>query len=180
MENASAPVLTTETLRLRPFAREDLDASAAMWADPDVVRFIGGRPSSREEAWARILRYRGLWALLGYGYWLIETRQDGRFVGEVGFADFQREMAFPEFAPEAGWALAPWAHGRGWASEAVYAALAWSDQHLPAVRTVCMISPQNTASLRVAEKCGYRPIADSIYKDDPVRLFERLAVSPRR
>jgi len=170
------PVVVTPSLVLRGHGRDDLDAAAAMWADPDVTRFIGGKPSSREEAWGRILRYRGLWALLGYGYWLIETRTDGRFVGEVGFAQFERDLT-PSFggAPEAGWALAPWAHGHGWASEAVAAALAWSDQHLPDRRTVCMISLQNAASIRVAERCGYAPYADMLYKNEPTRLFERRA-----
>ena len=85
-----------------------------MWADPTVVRHIGGKPSSLEESWSRLLRYGGLWSLLGYGYWLVEERGSGAFVGEVGFADFRRELE-PGFAgaPEAGWVLTAAARGRG-------------------------------------------------------------------
>jgi RimJ/RimL family protein N-acetyltransferase len=174
MTNPPAPVLQTERLVLRAHTLADYEESAAMWADPEVTRHIGGRPSTAEEAWSRLLRYAGLWALLGFGYWVARERETGRFVGEVGFADFRRELTPSlEGAPEAGWALAPWAQGRGFATEAVRAALAWGDAHLAAERTVCMIHPENVPSIRVAEKCGFRRIASSTYKGDPALLFER-------
>jgi RimJ/RimL family protein N-acetyltransferase len=72
-----------------------------------------------------------------------------------------------------GWVLAPWAHGRGLATEAVRAVLAWSDANLPGTRTVCMIDPGNRASMRVADKCGYRVYAETTYMGDPTRLCER-------
>ena len=145
-----------------------------MWADPVVTRHIGGRPFSREEVWSKILRYAGLWALLGFGYWAIEEKASGRFAGEVGFADFKREIE-PSFAgaPEIGWALAPWAHGRGFATEAVGAAVAWSDGHFASMQTVCLIDPDNAASIRVAEKCGYREFERTKYKNQPTILFRR-------
>jgi RimJ/RimL family protein N-acetyltransferase len=170
----STPVLQTERLVLRAHTAADYDESAAMWADPEVTRHIGGRPSTAEEAWSRVLRYGGLWTLLGFGYWVARERETGRFVGEVGFADFRREMKPPvRGAPEVGWALAPWAHGRGFATEAVRAALAWGDAHLPADRAVCIIGPANTASIRVAEKCGFREIGPATYKGEPTVLYER-------
>ena len=128
-----------------------------MWRDPEVVRFIGGRPFTLEESWSRLLRYVGHWTALGFGYWTLRERESGRFAGEVGFAEYRREIDPPfDGAPEIGWALAPWAHGRGLATEAVRAALAWGDRAFgPAAQTVCIISPENAASIRVAEKCGY-------------------------
>ena len=170
----SAPPLYTARLSLRPHALSDYDACAAMWGDPVVTRYIGGRASTREEVWARLLRYAGHWALLGYGYWAIDETDTGRFVGEVGLADFHRDME-PSFAgaPEAGWVLCPWAHGKGFATEAVRAALAWAETELGVVRTVCMIDEGNTASVRVAEKCGYREWQRASYKGTPAMLFER-------
>src|SRR5690606_7603589 len=100
------PVLETERLRLRGHAMPDFESVAAMWGDPEVVRFISGKPSTREESWARMLRYPGHWSLLGYGFWLIEEKESGRFVGEGGFADFMRAIEPPFDAPEQGWALA--------------------------------------------------------------------------
>ncbi|MGK9232154.1 GNAT family N-acetyltransferase [Inquilinus limosus] len=169
--------IETERLVLRPHRAEDFDDLAAMWADPGVTRFIGGRPSTSEESWARLLRYGGLWSLLGLGYWAVRDRASGRFVGEVGFADFRRGLG-PDFdgAPEAGWILAPWAQGRGLAGEAVRAALAWADARGWA-RSVCIIDPENSPSLRLAEARGYREIRRVTYKDHPVILLERRGSS---
>ncbi len=170
------PVLETERLVLRGHTLADYDESAAMWGDPLVTRHIGGRPSTPAEAWARVLRNAGLWALLGYGYWVVREREGGRFVGEVGFADFRRAVTPPlDGAPEAGWALAPWAQGLGYATDAVRAAHAWGDAHLTAPRTVCMIGPENAASIRVAEKCGFRELGPAIYKGAETLLFQRLS-----
>ena len=171
---ALAPILTTPRLVLRGHTAADLDATAAMWADPGVTRHIGGVPSTREESWARLLRYAGLWPLLGFGYWLVEDRATGRFLGEVGFADFHRDVE-PSLsdALEAGWVLHPAAHGRGFATEALQAALAWADAHLSPRRSVCMIAPENAASLRVAQKCRYLEYARTTYKGAPTLLLER-------
>ena len=87
-----------------------------MWSSPKVVRFIGGRLSSEEEVWGRLLRYAGLWSLLGFGYWIVRELENDDFVGEVGFADFRRGIEPPLGRdPEIGWALTPRAWGRGYA-----------------------------------------------------------------
>src|SRR5262245_9173173 len=100
------PVLETERLRLRGHEMRDFDAHAAMWAEPGVVRFISGKPSTREESWGRFLRYPGHWRMVGHGFWLIEEKASGAFVGEGGFGTFKRDgIAFD--APEMGWALSP-------------------------------------------------------------------------
>ena len=144
-----------------------------MWADEAVTRYIGGKPSTREEAWARLLRYPGHWALLGYGYWLIEEKTSGRFVGEGGFGNFKREIEPPLDAPEQGWALAPWAHGKGYASEAVGAMLAWGEAHFGRTDFVCMISPENAPSLRLAAKAKYHEAGRIFYKGEPSILMRR-------
>lgn len=172
---ALPPTLVTRRLTLRPHGRDDFADSAAMWGDAGVTRHIGGRPFSAEECWARLLRYAGLWALLGYGYWVVRERGTDRFVGEVGFGNFHRDLD-PPFGdtPEAGWALTPAAHGQGYAGEALAAALAWADERFDGGRTVCMIDPANVPSLRVAEKAGYREYARTEFKETPTILFERL------
>jgi RimJ/RimL family protein N-acetyltransferase len=166
--------IETARLTLRRHRVEDFAACAAMWADANVTRYIGGRPFSEEEVWSRMLRYVGHWALLEFGYWVIEETATKRFIGEVGFADFKRDIA-PSIrgVPELGWVLASDAHGRGLATEAVRAALTWGDAHFGSIRTVCLIDPQNLASIRVAEKCGYRQVTRTTYKDHPTLLFDR-------
>jgi RimJ/RimL family protein N-acetyltransferase len=166
--------LTTERLILRPPTRDDFEDCAALWGDADVVRFVGGKPSTREEVWSRLLRYVGHWALQGYGFWTVRERDTGRFVGEVGLADFKRNLK-PSFdgAQEMGWVLAKRVHGIGYATEAVRAALAWNAERFPGARIVCMIDPGNAASLRVAAKNGFKEFARTIYKDSEVILLER-------
>ena len=86
------PILESERLKLRGHRLDDSVHSAAMWADPEVTRYIGGKPLTEEESWARLLRYVGHWSLLGFGYWLVEEKMTGNFIGEVGFADYKRDL----------------------------------------------------------------------------------------
>jgi RimJ/RimL family protein N-acetyltransferase len=170
------PVIETERLRLRGHRVDDFDACAAMWGDPVVARFIGGKPSTREEVWARLLRYAGLWALLGFGYWAVEEKADGGFVGDVGFADFKRDIQPSlEGLPEIGWVLSPRVHGRGYATEAVAAALAWGDARFGSGPTACIIDPENLASIGVAKKSGFKELAHTTYKGEPTIMYRRAA-----
>lgn len=170
-----APTLTTARLTLAAHRLEDFPDTSAMWADPQVTHFIGGRPNTDEEAWFRLLRQAGWWTLLGYGSWAIRETATGRFVGEGGFLNGRRAID-PPFGdtPEAGWTLCPWAHGQGYALEAMTAAHDWGDAHFGKARTVCMIHPDNHASARLAAKLGYGEYARATFKDAPTILYERL------
>jgi RimJ/RimL family protein N-acetyltransferase len=169
-----APTIETERLVLRGYSIDDFPHVVAVWADREVVRHISGRPSTEEETWARFLRNIALWPMLGYGYWAAVEKSTGRFIGDVGFADFKREIE-PSLkgTPEIGWVLARWSHGRGYATEAARAALLWLERTLGPQRSVCIIDDDNRASVRVAEKCGYREFARTQYKGSTVVMFER-------
>jgi len=168
------PVLETNRLVLRAHTTDTLEPMAAMWADPAVVRYIAGRPSTPRESWMRMLSYLGCWSVRGYGYWAIWSRESGRYIGDLGFADFHREIE-PSIVgiPEAGWALASWAHGQGFATEALFAALSWLDEQPGHGRSVCLIAPDNLASVRIAEKVGFHEPAPKSLGDRPVLLFSR-------
>ncbi len=174
----SVPKLETERLRLRRHRGDDLIHCAALWADPVVVRHTVGKPLTEEESWRRLLSYVGHWAVEGFGYWVVEEKSSGKFVGEVGFADYKRDIE-PSLkgVPESGWVLASHAHGKGYATEAVRAIVAWGDDHFSqasgGTRTACIIEPENIVSIRVAEKCGYREFARANYKGRLVLMFER-------
>jgi RimJ/RimL family protein N-acetyltransferase len=178
-EGASDPALArfeTSRLVLAPPTLADFEDSAHLWGDAEVTRHIGGKPSTRHEAWARLLRHAGHWAMLGFGYWAVRDRASGAFVGEVGFADFRRGLGdrFDGF-PEAGWVLLPEAQGKGLATEAVLGALDWAERRLGPRRTVCMIHPDNAASLRVATKAGFERFAEAAFNGAPSVLLEREA-----
>jgi RimJ/RimL family protein N-acetyltransferase len=167
-------MIETERLRLCGHRLEDFADCAAMWGDAEVTRYIGGKPFSREEVWARLMRYVGHWSLMGFGFWAVHEKTSGDFVGDLGFAEFQREIEPPIVGvPEVGWALVPRVHGKGYATEAVRAAICWGDRHLEPSRSVCLIHPENLASLRVAGKCGFRELVRTTYKGNPTILLER-------
>jgi RimJ/RimL family protein N-acetyltransferase len=166
--------LATDRLLLRPPTATDLDAIAAMWSDPEVVRFIGGgKPFSREQSRQRLLRYVGHWTLFGYGSFSVIDRVTGQFLGDVGVQNFERDIEPPLGPFEAGWVLASSAHGRGLASEALAAVLAWIETKFPGQTTSCIIDTDNAPSLRVAAKAGYRERVRTTYHDTPVVMLDR-------
>jgi RimJ/RimL family protein N-acetyltransferase len=169
-----APVVETERLRLRAHTAGDFAASIPIWNDPIVTRFIGGRPYTPEEVWQRLQRYAGSWVLLGHGFWAIEDKATGKLIGEIGVMDAKRDMN-PPFGDdrELGWALLPEAHGKGYASEALRAALDWEARVLGAPCLVAMIDPDNAASIKLAEKFGFVERARTTYRGVPTIQFER-------
>lgn len=172
----AAPRLTTERLALAPMSAQYFDEYAAMLADAEVTRFITGKPLSREEAYAGFLKLSGSWFVNGYGYWMVVERATGDAIGEVGFVDFKRAVAPSiEGEPEAGWVFARRAHGKGYASEAMRAAIAWGEPLFGARRMSCLIDPENEASLNVARKCGFVETARTTYKDEPTVMLHRPA-----
>ncbi len=167
------PRLETERLILRPHRAEDLEAYSATWADPKVLTHFSSPPSP-DEAWSRLLRVAGLWTALGYGYFVAVEKGTGRYAGEVGFADFKRDLdpAQPP-DPEAGWVFASWTHGKGIAGEAARAVHDWMDAtHAPG-RLWCMIAPANAPSLRLADRLGYRRVGTVRFGGEAQALLER-------
>jgi RimJ/RimL family protein N-acetyltransferase len=150
--------VVTPRLILRVPALADFDAYAAAWADPALARFVGGRPRSRGESWTRFTQAAGFWPLLGFGYWTVRDRATGAFVGTAGLADFARGIPQLEGTPEAGWAFVPSAWGKGYATETVRAILDWTTRALPGREVRCIVDPENAASMRVAEKAGFRSL----------------------
>ncbi len=167
------PVIETERLILRGHRVDDFDAHAALWADPVVTRFIGGVPQTREQAWVRLLRHLGMWQAMGFGFWAVTDKATGRLLGEAGFHDLKRDVSPSiEGTLETGWGFIPGAHGKGIATETVSAVIAWGRQNHPEKRITCLIDPQNAASIRVAEKQGFREFARTTYHGGPTILFE--------
>jgi RimJ/RimL family protein N-acetyltransferase len=140
----------TSRLRLRAFGPNDLDAYAAMMADPDVARHLGeGKPLSRPEAWRQMSMFLGHWMLRGFGIWAVEERATGVFIGRIGC--FEPE-GFPGF--EIGYTLAKAAWGRGYAREGAGAALQFARETLGRTEIISIIRPANVASIRLAEALG--------------------------
>ena len=175
----SAPRLETERLILREFRAGDLDAHSATLGDAEVVRFIGGKPMSREDSWRRLCSGLGSWQLIGIGPWAVESKSDARLVGHCGFFEFQRDMQ-PSIRgePEMGWIFDHSVHGQGIAFEACARALLWADEMLGAASYPAIISLENVASIKLAERLGFKRLEDAVYRDEPIAFFRRERRSP--
>ncbi len=176
--SAGVVVETTRTW-LRPHRYSDLDDVAALWAEPSVVEHIMPAPLARSESWTRLLRYVGHWAMLPYGYWVVEDKQTGAFLGEIGFADWKREITpSVEGLPELGWIIKPSAQGQGYATETAATALDWADNRIDARETVALISPDHAASIKIARKVGFGEPETGVFGTEPIQIFRRT-LNPR-
>jgi RimJ/RimL family protein N-acetyltransferase len=160
------PSLETERLLLRPWRpAEDLDALAAVNGDPEVMRFVApNRPLTRAETEAQLERFVAHWDEHGFGLWAVVPRRapDARCIGFAG-------LAIPSFLPavlpavEVGWRLTAAAWGRGYATEAARASLAFGFERLALRSIVSIVDARNERSLRVCEKLGMRPGPDRLH-----------------
>ncbi len=168
-------MINTERLILRKHTLQDADAVFQLATDPAVLQSIRGAPPSREDAWHRLCRYAGHWSLLGFGMFAVFERATDEFIGEVGLADFQRGLGEDfDGVPEAAWVFTGSSHGKGFALEAMTAALDWFDEQALSLRSVCMISPHNTSSIKLAEKLGFTHYGQGCYKGSDVNKYERV------
>ena len=149
MMDMEAPVVETERLLLRFYREGDFDALAGFMADPEAMRYLYGAPQSRAEAWRAYATILGHWALRGYGFWAVERKSDGAFIGRIGLWQ-------PEGWPgmEVGWTLGRPYWGRGYATEAARASLDYGFRHYPVPKLVSTIHPENRASQEVAKRLG--------------------------
>jgi RimJ/RimL family protein N-acetyltransferase len=170
----TVPVLETPRLILREYRLDDFPAHAAIWAHPRTTRDFGGYVYDEENCWLRFQRNWGQWALFGYGYWGLEEKAGGRYIGAVGLFNARRDIDVPfRDLPEAGWVLSPDRHGQGLITEALGGAFAWADANIPAPQSWAMINPLNEISQKVAARFGFIRAQDSIYKDKPVSTWLR-------
>ncbi len=145
------PDLETARLRLRQFREDDLDAYARITSDAEVMRYVGGGPLSRDEAWRSLGYILGHWKIRGFGLWAAEEKATGALIGRIGL---YRPEGWPGL--EVGWLVERSRWGRGLAGEGGAAALDHAFLRLEARRLISVIEPLNSASIRVAEKLGER------------------------
>lgn len=171
------PILTTKRLIIAPMSLDHWEDYAAAWADPEMTAYIGGQPRTRTESWGKFLQGFGLWHLFGYGYWAFLDKETGQFLGNGGLAQFERGIPSLVGYPEAGWAFVPDAWGKGLATEAIGAILAWADEALGGPEVRCIIDSGNVASHRVAAKLGFAEIGvDETSLGQPVHVYSRKLV----
>ncbi|WP_367716778.1 GNAT family N-acetyltransferase [Nitratireductor sp. GISD-1A_MAKvit] len=168
------PILETDRLLLRAHRVSDFDSFAHLWSLPEPTRFTSGKPLTREEAWRRLAMHRGMWDLMGFGYFAVTEKTSGAFLGDAGVQECHRNIA-PSVTGtlEAGWVFLPEAHGRGYAKEAMEAVFSWCSQAHPGKAVTCIIDDENTSSRKLAARLGFVEKARTRYKDRPTIVFWR-------
>lgn len=143
------PRLETERLLMREWRASDIDAFAGIYADAEVMRFLGGEPLTRNDAWRSMAGAAGHWMLRGYGLWVVERKCDAAVIGRVGLIN-------PEGWPalEVGWTLGRPYWGQGYATESARAALNYAFVTQPVDKMISLIAPGNEASQAVASRLG--------------------------
>ncbi|WP_103500725.1 MULTISPECIES: GNAT family N-acetyltransferase [unclassified Streptomyces] len=157
------PELRTARLTLRRWRASDLEPWAAMNADPEVREHLGD-PLTRAQSDASVARFQAEFDQRGYGWWAVETRAEGEFIGFAGLDRVDEEMPFT--GVEIGWRLARSAWGRGYATEAALSVLAHGFRALGLREILAVTTATNLRSQAVMRRIGMtRGPADDF--DDP-------------
>jgi RimJ/RimL family protein N-acetyltransferase len=140
--------IETERLVLRLPERGDFEPYAAMMADEETARWIGGH-MARAAAWRKFLQMPGAWAIQGFAMFSLVEKASGEWIGQAG--PWQPE-GWP--GTEVGWALRREFTGKGYAREAAAAAIDWAFDTLGWTEVIHSIQLPNTASIALAERLG--------------------------
>ena len=160
------PTLDTERLHFRMLRASDFPTYEQWCADINVMRYIGGKTLDRVLAWRNLSNLVGHWGLLGYGYYAVEEKATGRFIGRVGFTN---QPGWPGF--ELGWTIAPEYQGRGYATEAARMLLRYAFEKLDRPHVISLIHRDNGPSRRVAEKLGQRIEGEATIVDNTYLVY---------
>ena len=149
-------IIETERLILRQIDPDrDFEPWAKAMADENTVRYLGTKPMNRAEAWRSMAMVIGHWSIRGYGFFSLEHKDTGDWIGRVG-----PWYPFGWPAPEIGWTIAPDHLGQGYATEAARASLRYVFDALGWSQVIHVIMEGNEASFGVARKIGSRLIRE--------------------
>lgn len=167
-------MIETTRLKLRLHTKEDFEYSHDLWTNLGVYQYISGKPSTLQQSWGRLYNYLGHWQIHGHGYFVIEEKKTGNFIGEIGLADFKRDLIPAMNLPyEAGWVIHPDYHNKGFATEALRALLDWNESRVGKYQAWCMIDPLNLASIKLAERFDFKFHQVGQYQGSEVHIFLR-------
>jgi RimJ/RimL family protein N-acetyltransferase len=144
-------ILETSRLRLEPMSDVHFDGLLALNSDPDVMRYITGKPDTAEDTHAMIKRVKERWALHGFSWWSFIEKETGELIGAGCIQPLGHDPANPH---EAGWRLRKDKWGQGYASEGAQRMAAFAFETLDAPLLCAVCQPANRASSRVMERLG--------------------------
>lgn len=159
------PRLETERLILRGFSDADFVQLTEFYADPDSAEYVGGL-SEPAEVWRRMASYLGHWAMRGFGFFALEEKSSGRY---IGYAGPWYPHGWPE--PEIGWGLMAEARGNGYAREAALRARAFVYEDLGWETAISFVDDQNIASAKVAQAMGAQADGQTLLFGTPATIY---------
>ena len=157
--------IETERLLLRPLSLDDLETLAALYADPEVMRYMGmggGGTLDRDATRTSLERMVEAFEAHGFGQLAVERQTGGGMIGRCGLLVWDTESWRPTLLAEAkgptetevGYLLGREHWGRGYATEAALAVRDHALGELALERLIALIYPENTRSIAVAGKLG--------------------------
>lgn len=166
VQGSMIPVLETERLRLRPPSKGDLQDNYQLGSDPEVMRYITpGRIQSLQEArqdlYKRIKLSRG-----AYGYWVVEEKQSGIFIGWIVLKELDQTDL------ELGFRLHKTKWGQGFATEAGKRVITYAFEVLQLDRVKAVVMPKNEGSRRTLEKIGFQLTSFGRYYNAHCAVYE--------
>ncbi len=168
--------LKVDEFLLRPPVLADLDALHALTQPEPMHRFLGGKPPTMADSFARLQRTVGGWALHGYGAFMVIDTTTNTLIGNAAIFQSYRGLGEDfDNQPEAGWILAESHWGRGLAVRLMTAVIRWFEDTHGLQRIVAMIEQGHDASDRVADRLGFvRFRMGSIDEKGVMQLYQRL------
>ncbi|HSY26720.1 MAG TPA: GNAT family N-acetyltransferase [Burkholderiaceae bacterium] len=145
--------LTTQRLRLEPCNDSHLEGLFAINRDPDVMRYITGKPDTRDDTQEMIERVKARWIEYGLSWWCFIELATGEIIGAGCIQYLGRDRANPL---EIGWRLRKDKWHQGFASEAANCMARHAFETVGANRLCAVCDPENTNSSRVMERLGMR------------------------
>ncbi len=170
-------VIQTDRLEMYRPRADDLEGLFTLWAHPETGRFLGPTEASMADSFDRLLRNAGSWSLYGYGTFVVRLKGQQGILGTCGIFRSYREFGKGlDDVPEAGWIINADDWGKGYAREAMEAALAWFDAEHGLQRIACMIEEGHAVSERLALSLGFAAYGRHVPEDKttPLILYERV------
>ena len=162
----AASEIETERLRFRMLRESDFPTIEKHCADINVMRYLGGKTMDTAQAWRHLAYQMAHWQLLGCGYYAVEDKATGTFVGRCGYT---AHPGWPGF--ELGWTIWPEFQGRGFASESARVLLQQAFTTLDQPHVISIIHRDNAPSRRVAEKLGETIEGDTVVLTMPALIY---------
>lgn len=144
------PATIAETKRcfIREMTGEDMDALYEILTEEETSKYLPAKAGSKKEELEKLVSYAScVYSFFGYGYWGVFLKETGELIGRAGF----KEGVFPL---EAGYVIKRSHWGKGYATEVLKELVLYAQEELDCKEVYAVIDERNTASLRVAEKCG--------------------------